>query len=218
MDPSSTQQLLPPEVGSCDVSDACDRLGVEAVRSGVLRPVWPGCPLISGRLTTVRLERSDGAPSPLAGLLEVLDAAAGALVLVDLGGREDVQCWGSVLATAAARAGVRGALVNGAVRDVDGLEALGFATFASGVYPGAMRGRLRLAAVDEPVAIDGQTVPAGAVAVADASGVVVVPAEPFAAVAETAFALRAREQERLDALGAGGDVRSLLGDGGEQSR
>lgn len=214
---NSTLHTLPPDVGSCDVSDGCDQLGVEAARSGALRPVWQGCPAVSGRLTTVRLERSAGAPSPLPALLEVLEAAAGGLVLVDLGGREDVQCWGSVLAAVAARAGVRGALVNGAARDVDGLQTLGFATFARGVYPGAMRGRLRLAAVGEPVELDGQTVLPGAVAVADASGLVVVPAERFESVAESAAALRAREEERLRSLEAGADVRSLLDEGGEPS-
>jgi regulator of RNase E activity RraA len=197
------------------VSDACDRLGVEAVRTGVLRPLWPGCPAVSGRVTTARLVPAEGAPSPLADLLDVLAGAARGVLLVDLGGRVDVQCWGSVLATLAAGVGVRGALVNGAARDVDGLQSLGFPTFARGVYPGGMRGRLRLAAVDEPVDLDGQTVPPGAVAVADASGLVVVPAERFEEAAQAAAALRVREHELLRAVEAGADARSLVDDAGE---
>src|SRR5437764_10877136 len=95
-------------VGSCDMSDACDRLSIAAGRTGVLRPLWPECPALSGRLATVRLE--PGAGTPLLALLEVLAAARGRVVLVDLQGRVDVQCWGTVLATAARQYGVRGAL------------------------------------------------------------------------------------------------------------
>ena len=197
------------------MSDACDRLGVDAVRTGALRPLWPGCPGVSGRLTTVRLEPARTDPDPLADLRDVLAGAAGGLVLVDLGGRLDVQCWGSVLATLAARVGVRGALVNGAARDVDALHALGFPVFARGVYPGAARGRLRLAAVDEPVCLGGESVMPGAIAVADSSGLVIVAAERFGAVAEAASALRAQEQERLRLLDAGGDPRSLIADTSE---
>src|SRR4051794_31955315 len=82
-------------VGSCDVSDSCDRLGIAAARTGVLRPLWPECPAVSGPLTTVRLE--PGAGMPLPELLEVLAGAREQVVLFDLRGRVDVQCWGTVL-------------------------------------------------------------------------------------------------------------------------
>src|SRR5262245_55762716 len=120
-------------VGSSDVSDACDLRGIEAFRTGSMRPLWAECPPLAGRVRTIRLERGDDTPLP--DLLEVLAGASGHLVLVDLRGRIDVQCWGTVLATAARYFGVPGALVNGAVRDVEGLRELGFATYARGVYP-----------------------------------------------------------------------------------
>jgi len=195
-------------VGSCDVSDACDRLGIAAARTGVLRPVWPDCPAVNGLLTTVRLE--PGAGMPLPELLQVLAGARERVVLVDLQGRVDVQCWGTVLATAARRFGVRGALVNGAARDVEGLQELGFASYARGVYPGAMRGRLELVAVDEPVEIDGIGLEPGSFAVADASGVVFVPGERAAEAVALARELRAREEEQLRAIAAGAELRAVL--------
>ena len=194
---------------SCDVSDACDRLGIEAVRTGALRPLWPECPALSGRLTTVRMEPGAGAPLPE--LLDVLAKARERLVVVDLGGRDDVQCWGTVLATAARQFGVRGALVNGAARDVEGLRELGFATYARGVYPGAMRGRLKLAAVDEPVAIDGSVVEPGSFGVADASGVVVFPSDRVEDVLALAKELGTREEEQLRTIADGADARAVLG-------
>jgi len=201
-----TTEPLP---GSCDVSDACDRLEIEAVRTGVLRPLWADCPPVAGRLTTVRLE--PGAGAPLADLLDALARAAGGIVLVDLKGRVDVQCWGTVLAAAARRFGVRGALVNGAARDVEGLRQLAFPAYARGVHPAGMHGRLRLVAVDERVELDGSPVERGGFAVADASGAVFLPADRSGEVLSLAAGLRRREDDRLRALLAGADPRDALG-------
>lgn len=103
--------------------------------------LWLECPALAGRLTTARLDPGPGRPLPQ--LLHVLASASGRLVLVDLNGRLDVQCCGTVLATAARHFGAKGALVNGAVRDVEGLRERGFAIDARGVHPASMRGRLR---------------------------------------------------------------------------
>jgi 4-hydroxy-4-methyl-2-oxoglutarate aldolase len=195
-------------VGSSDVSDASDELGVEAVRTGSMRPLWPACPPLAGRVRTVRLDNGTGTSLPE--LLEVLAGAADQLVLVDLGGRLDVQCWGTVLATAARRFGVRGALVNGAARDVEGLRELGFATYAAGVYPARMRGRLELTAVDQPVELDGGIVESGSFAVADASGAVFLPGSRAVDVLALAADLRIEEEQRLQAVRDGGDPRLVF--------
>ncbi len=197
--------------GSCDVSDACDELGVRAVRTGVLRPVWHGCPAVLAPVVTVTLEPVSRAPTPLAELLDVLAGARGCVVLVDLGGRVDVQCWGLVLATAARRFGVEGALVDGAVRDVDGLRDLRFPCFARGTHPAGMRGRLRLVSAGEPVDVDGAAVAPGSVAVADASGIVFVPPERRAEVLALAADRCSRERRLLQAIEGGGDPRAVLG-------
>jgi 4-hydroxy-4-methyl-2-oxoglutarate aldolase len=181
----------------CDVSDACDELGVEAVRTGAMRPLWPACPPISGRITTVRLEPEQSGETPLPELLDVLAGARDGIVLVDVGARLDVQCWGTELATAARRFGVRGALVNGAARDVAGLQELGFPTYARGVHPAQMRGRLRLAGVGVPVEIDGSVVEPGCFAVADASGAVFLPAARESEVVALAAEVHRREYQRL---------------------
>ncbi len=194
--------------GSCDVSDACDRLGIDAVRTGALRPLWPDCPPVSGRLVTVRLEPAAGAPLPE--LLDVLADARDRIVLVDLGGRVGVQCWGTVLATAARHFGVLGALVNGAARDVEGLRDLGVATYARGVYPAAMRSRLGLVAVGEPVELDGSAVDPDSFAVADASGIVFLPGDRAEEVLALAAGLRSREEEQLRAIAEGADPRIVL--------
>jgi 4-hydroxy-4-methyl-2-oxoglutarate aldolase len=196
--------------GACAVSDACDELGIDAARTGSLRPLWPECPAVAGLLTTVRLEPAPPAAEPLPELLEVLAAARSRLVLIDLGGSTDRQCWGSVLATAALYFGVAGALVNGAVRDVDDVRRLGFPTYAQGVYPVTIRGRLRVAAVDEPVDLAGAVVEPGCFAVVDSSGAVFLPADRRDDVLELARRRGAEELEQLRAVQAGADPRTVF--------
>lgn len=198
-------------VGTCDVSDACDQLGVEAVRTGALRPVWAECAPLAGGVRTVRLEARTDPDAPLPELLEVLAGATGQLLLVDLRGRLDVQCWGAVLATAARHFGVLGALVNGAVRDVEALRELGLPTYARGVHPARVRGRLGLAAVDEPVELDGGIVQPGTFAVADASGAAFIPDSRAGEVLALASELRDHEEQQLRAVREGADPRVVFG-------
>lgn len=193
---------------STEVSDACDQLGVPAARTGALRPLWADCPAVTGPVTTVRLET--GVEPPLPQLLDIMAAASGRVVLVDLGGRGDVQCWGTVLATAAKHFGVRGALINGAARDVEGLQALGFPTYARGVFPGAVRGRLSVVGVDRAVEFETGRVDAGSFTVADASGAVFLPAADASSVLALAAELQAVEEGKLRSVRAGADPRAVF--------
>jgi 4-hydroxy-4-methyl-2-oxoglutarate aldolase len=194
----------------CDVSDACDELGIDAARSGVLGPLWPGCPAVGGLLTTIRLEPASTAPSPLPEVLDVLAAGRGTVVLIDLGGRTDHQYWGSVLATAAVHYGIAGALVNGAARDVDELRELAFPIYARGVHPAAARGRLRFCAANEPVDLDGALVEPDSFAVADSSGAVFLPAQRREAVLKLARERKAEELELRRAVTGGADPKSVF--------
>jgi regulator of RNase E activity RraA len=194
---------------TCDISDACDELGIAAVRTGALRPAWPGCPAVLGRVLTLTLEPGDGDPLPA--LLEALAETDGDVALVDLGGRVDVQCWGSVLATAARHHGVTAALVNGATRDVAALAELGYPTYARGVVPARIRERLAFTAAGADVQIDGATVTAGSAVAADDSGAVFFPAAATEAVLAWARAHEDEERDKLARISAGADPRRVFG-------
>jgi regulator of RNase E activity RraA len=193
---------------TCDLSDACDALGVHACRSGAILPAWPGCPRVVGRIATVTL--APGAGEPLGGLLDAIADADAELLLVDVGGRTDVQSWGTVLATAAVHHGLAGAIVEGGTRDVGGLAEMGFPTFARGVSPVTSRRRLELVGVGLPVTVGGGAVEPGWIAAADANGVVLFPAEHAGAVVAEAKRLLAAEEEQLAAIRGGGDPRAVL--------
>jgi hypothetical protein len=105
-------------------------------------------------------------------LIEMISRTEAELLLVDLGGRTDLQSWGTVLATVARRYGLTGAIVNGATRDVTGLAEMSFPTFARGVAPATNNGRLELVGANRPVTLDGDVVEAGWMGAADANGVV----------------------------------------------
>jgi len=156
---------------SCDISDACDDLGVPAVRTGLLRPMWPECALF-GPVRTLSLTPGDGA-DPVADLIaDLARGRPGEIALVDLGGRTDLQCWGGRTARAAGAVGMAGALVNGALRDVSALRSLGLPAFAAGTYPARARGRLRYRGAGHDVRVGTATVRSGSAVAADADGCV----------------------------------------------
>ncbi len=196
------------EASVCDISDACERLRCPAVRTGAILPAFTGCASVAGVVSTVTLAVGDGLP--LGALLDTLADARGDIMLVDLGGRTDVQCWGTTLAAAAVACGKRAAIVNGAVRDVEGLAAAGFPTFARGVYPARMSGRLSLVGACLNVAIDGATVASGSVAAASASGIVFLPRERAGEVFALARNIAAAELSLLADVRAAADPAAAL--------
>src|SRR3712207_7926252 len=60
---------------------------------------------------------------------------SGDVVAVDGGGRADAAVLGDIVAGALARRGVVGVVVDGAVRDVEGIDEVGLPTFARGTHP-----------------------------------------------------------------------------------
>ena len=196
------------EASVCDISDACEQLDCPSVTTGAILPAFANCASVAGVISTVTLTIGDGLP--LGALLDVIAEADGDIILVDLGGRTDVQCWGTTLAAAAVACGKRAAIVNGAVRDVEGLAAAGFPTFARGVHPARMAGRLTVTGACLNVAIDGATVVSGSVAAASASGIVFLPRERAGEVFARASKIAAAEQRLLADVRATGDPAVAL--------
>ncbi len=85
--------------------------------------------------------------------------------------------WGELLSTAARNAGCIGAIVDGCVRDVERMTQMKFAVFARGTSVYDSLHRQRVIDLDTPVEIDGVRFEPGALVIADADGVVVVPLE-----------------------------------------
>jgi regulator of RNase E activity RraA len=192
------------------LSDALDDHGLDGVIRG-LEPADPGFVAV-GRARPMRFERvgdPDGTATnfPYA-MLERL--APDDVFVVD--GVEDCSAWGGNASRLADAAGLSGVVVDGGYRDVPDVRDAGVPVFGSTPTPRTGQRRVRVESVDDPVEIRGVTVAPGDVVVADATGVVVVPADDAEAVADTAEAALAEELLLAEKIAAGASVADLRGD------
>ena len=124
--------------------------------------------------------------------------------------------WGGLLSRAARGRGIRGVIVDGACRDVDEAQELGFPLYARAAVPTTARGRAIELATNATVTIDGVTVAPGDLVIADGSGVVFVPAGSAEEVMATAEQLAAREAELAARIERGLPPTEVLGGGYER--
>jgi regulator of RNase E activity RraA len=200
---------------TCAVSDALDRLGLPGAVHGV-HAVW-SCPRLAGQVITVGLRPPvAGEPArPHLGAAAITEASVGDVVLMAAGGRTDAAAWGGLLSLAAREKGVGGVIVDGACRDVDDSRDLGFPVYARAAVPTTARGRIVEDATGVPVEVGGRPVNTGDLAIADASGVVLVAAEDAERVIALAEELAAREGRLAQALRDGRPVLEVMDAGYE---
>lgn len=120
-------------------------------------------------------------------------APPGSVLVMDCRGRTDAASLGSILATRLHRRGVAGLVTDGPVRDAAGIAELDLPVFASGASPTTNLARHHAVDLQVPIGCAEVAVYPGDVLVGDADGVVCVPRDIAAEVAEAAVA-----QERLE--------------------
>jgi 4-hydroxy-4-methyl-2-oxoglutarate aldolase len=142
----------------------------------------------------------------------VYRAAPGEVLVVSVRGFTEAGYWGEILSSAAIARQLGGLIIEGGVRDIEQIGALGFPVFAAKVcLRGTSKESTSDGSVGVPIRIGDVTVHPGDAVVGDADGVVVVRATEVPAVA---FAAQARvEQERLslDRIHSGASTLELLG-------
>lgn len=134
----------------------------------------------------------------------------GDVLVIDGGGRTDAAVIGDIVGGAIAARGGVGLVVDGAVRDVDGIDDVGLATFARGTHPatGSNQGP---GALNVTVQCGGVVVEPGDVVRADRSGVVVVPRRHLADVVARTREVAAREEVWRAGLAEGRGLPDVLG-------
>ncbi|UED83249.1 RraA family protein [Streptomyces profundus] len=178
--------------------------GLDCELAAALRPAWAGA-----RLCGVALPVRTGPGDNLALHRAVAAARPGEVLVVDALGRPHGH-WGEVLAVAAATRGVRGLVIDGGVRDTARLAALDFPTFASSIAV-TRTAKADPGVVGEPVVVAGRLVARGDVVVADADGVLVLPADALTPVLVRARARTAKEDAFLERIRAGESTLDLYG-------
>ncbi|UTT69697.1 methyltransferase [Arthrobacter sp. DNA4] len=176
---------------AANIGDAMDRLGVA---DSAIQAVWPGAKL-AGPAFTVWTRPGDNK-----GIHAALQLARPGDVIVVAGGADETRALlGELIGERAINLGVAGFALDGAARDAEALGEIGMPVFARATSPAGpyKDGPFRLGTA---VAFGGVPVLPGDVIVGDSDGVVVVPREQAAAVAEAAEAVFADESGRRQAI------------------
>jgi 4-hydroxy-4-methyl-2-oxoglutarate aldolase len=192
------------QLGSATVHEA---YGGRGALPCAIKPVWPGARVL-GRAFTVACAPADNLWLHRA----IYAASPGDVLVVDVGGQIEAGYWGELMSYAAQRRHLGGLVIDGGVRDVERITALGFAVFAAAI---CIRGTTKAAghagSIGDVVQIGEVRVATGDTVLGDADGVVVVSAAELSAVAQAARARAEHEREILHRLAEGASTLELLG-------
>ncbi len=190
---------------SAVVCDALDAAGFpnQSPRIAFRQLTVPGV-LIGRCKTTLWADMAHVDPKPYELELKAVDTCQPDDILIAAaGGSMRSGIWGELLSTAARNAGCVGAIVDGAVRDVRQMAAMGFPVYALGTIIYDSKDRQRVIDLDVPIEIDGVAFHPGDLVIADLDGIVVVPRAVEADVVQAAWAKVNAENEVRDAIKAG---------------
>jgi regulator of RNase E activity RraA len=193
------------------VSDALDFLGLPGATYG-LRPLW-NCPAIVGRASTIQLGPKQGSAPTVHLISPVIDAiATDDRVLVIAGGLDGISCWGDILANAAVARRVRGSVIDGCSRDIEGSEAVAYPVYGRGVTMISARNRLVQVASGTPVVMAGVTVHEDDYVIADRCGTVFVRQDRIEEVLDLGERIARRQRQMVEAVRAGRSVADVMHD------
>jgi 4-hydroxy-4-methyl-2-oxoglutarate aldolase len=194
---------------SCVFADVMYRTGV---MSSAIKPVFKAKAV--GQAITVELSKGD-----LVDPLKALEMGQpGDMIVVDAGGDTETSVCGGLMGGLAKNRGIRGMVVDGAGRDIDELEDIGWpiwtrAITARGTHT-MLSGRKEELSINVPVTCGGIVVKPGDFVVADTIGVTVVPLERAHEVIELAREQADREQKTREWVAKGKTVEDLLAEFG----
>jgi regulator of RNase E activity RraA len=192
------------------LANAIDDVAFEGVMQG-LAQIVPGTRCV-GRAVTVRQiagQRGDFSSEDFR-VGDMIEAAApGEILVIDNAGH-CVSTFGGLATLAAKTKGLAGVVVDGGVRDREEMLQHQLPVFARHVTPLTGRTRIAITAINEPIGCGGVRVRAGDVIVGDGSGVVCIPAEHAAKVAELAAKYAEDDARAAAELAAGLSFRQAM--------
>ncbi len=188
------------ECRSCDISDVMNRAGTMVGIRAVYAPIKS----IAGPAVTVSI--------PAGGInmvkMGIQQTKPGDILVVSAQSDTTYAMLGGNISLGMQARGVKGFIIDGAVRDVSELRELDFPTFARGVATAAADLGGPRGEVNVPIACGGVVVNPGDIVVADEDGIVVVPGAVAEEVAAGVRSLHAKHEDAKVVLRRG-DVTAI---------
>ena len=183
-----------------NITDAAHRKG--AMKG--ITPVGPHGLKMVGRAVTVRTVNGDWAKP-----VEAIDVAKpGEVIVIDAQGG-NIAVWGELASWSSKVKGIAGVVIDGAIRDVPDIRAMGFAAFARHVVPDAGEPKGH-GEINAEIVCGGQTVRGGDWVIGDDSGVVVVPQERAVEIANRAINVFETENRLREEIRRGSTLSKQL--------
>jgi len=169
---------------------------------------------ITGQALTVQLSKGD-----LVDPLKALEMGQpGDVIVVDAGGDPNTSVCGGLMGGLAQNRGIRGMIVDGAGRDTDELEDIGWPIWTRAITPRGTHtmfsGRKEELSINVPIACGGVPVNPGDFIVADLMGVVVIPLARAEEVVRLASEQADREEKTRAWVKQGKTIEDLLAEFG----
>jgi 4-hydroxy-4-methyl-2-oxoglutarate aldolase len=191
--------------GDFDPATLYEASGRRGMVDPAIRPAWHGA-RVCGPAVTVACPPSDN----LMLHVTVARARPGVIVVATVGGHLQAGAWGEILTEAARARGVAGLVIDGAVRDIDAIEASRFPVFSRGLAIGSCT-KERPGKLDVAIQFGGVTVRPGDLVFGNADGLVIVEHDRIDDVYQAAAGRRRKELEIITKLREGRTTMELLG-------
>lgn len=211
--PGTHAQSLLAGLPTASVSDALDKLGLPGSVHGI-GPLRPG-QLACGPAYTVAYRPVDDRGGTVGDFLD--DVPAGSVIVIDNDGRTDCTVWGGIMTQVAAHRGVAATVIHGVCRDIAVSDTSDYRIWSAGRFMRTGKDRVTVGAVQQPLLVDGVTIHPGDVVCADEDGIVIVPVERAAEVAEIATQVERVEDAIVRAVQSGSTLRQARHDHGYHS-
>ena len=203
---------------SSTVADALDELGVGgAIDASTLVPRLPGTRVVGPAITiryapqggSVGDHRARGERARLADRDLYNVGRPGDVGVFDCGAFAGASVMGGLSAAWAARVGIAGCVVDGAVRDIDSIRAEGVPVWSRALTPVSGKHRLEAVEINGRVELARVAVAPGDVIVADETGVCVIPAAQLSSVLERCRETAEAERVVTEAIKSSASVEEV---------
>lgn len=198
----SDSKLARLNLTTSQVADAMNQItGNSGVMSGI-KPLFDG--MIVGRAVTVETMADDWGTS-----VKAIDAAKKGEILVIHVEGDDQAVWGELTSKTAKEKGIRGTVIDGAVRDVGAIKGLKYSVFSKTIVPNAGYPKTE-GMINIPVTCGKIIVNPGDLIIGDECGVVVVPEGNLNEVISEALNVKKKEDIILSKIEKGLSLSEIL--------